>query len=56
VQTPNFATEVDQGINSKVVDLPFLYNFYKGRMVFFSTISAQFACQLAEFLGVGEQC
>jgi hypothetical protein len=43
--SPNFPTKVDQGVNRKVVDLVFLYNFYKGRRVFSSTIFAQFACQ-----------
>jgi hypothetical protein len=43
--SPNFPTKVDQGVNRKVVDLVFLYNFYKGRRVFSSTIFAEFACQ-----------
>jgi hypothetical protein len=33
---PNFGTEVHQAVNSKVVDLTALYNFYKGSRVFFS--------------------
>jgi hypothetical protein len=43
--SPNFWTEVVQAINRKFVDQSTLYNFYKGRMAFFSTICAQFACQ-----------
>jgi hypothetical protein len=43
-------------VNSKVVDLLTLYNFHKGRMAFFSTIFAQFGCQVADFLGASEQC
>jgi hypothetical protein len=45
---------VDQGINSKVVDIPSLYNFYKGRMEFFSTIFAQKASKVCCFLGASE--
>jgi hypothetical protein len=45
---------VVQAVNSKVVDLLTLYNFHKGRMAFFSTIFAQFGCQVADFLGAGE--
>jgi hypothetical protein len=52
--SPNFSTEVDQVDNRKVVDLVFLYNFCKGRRVFFSTIFAQIGCQVGCFLGVGE--
>jgi hypothetical protein len=51
---PNFPTEVDQVDNRKVVDLIPLYNFYKGRMGFFSTIFAQELCQVGSFLGAGE--
>jgi hypothetical protein len=47
---------VDQVINSKVVDLLFLYNFGKGHRVFFSTICAQIGCQVADFRGASEQC
>jgi hypothetical protein len=43
--SPNFPTKVHQGVNRKVVDLVFLYNFCKGRRVFFSTTFAQFAGQ-----------
>jgi hypothetical protein len=43
--------KVVQAVNSKVVDLLTLYNFYKGSMAFFSTIFAQFGCQVADFLG-----
>jgi hypothetical protein len=32
--TQDFEIEVDQGLNRKVVDLPSLYNFYKGHMDF----------------------
>jgi hypothetical protein len=41
-------------MNRKVVDLAFLYNFCKGRRVFFSTIFAQIACQVGSFLGTDE--
>jgi hypothetical protein len=54
--TPNFSTVVGRVINSKVVDLLILYNFYKGRMAFFSTIFAKFSCQVGRFLGASEQC
>jgi hypothetical protein len=47
---------VHQGLNRKVVDQLTLYNFYEGRMGFFSTIFAQIACQDADFLGASEQC
>jgi hypothetical protein len=40
----NFSTIVDQLINRNVVDQTTLYNFYIGRIVFFSTKSAQMAC------------
>jgi hypothetical protein len=53
-KTQIFETQVDQVINSKVVDLLFLYNFGKGHRVFFSTICAQIGCQ--DFLGASEQC
>jgi hypothetical protein len=33
-------------MNRKVVDLTTLYNFYKGRMVFFSTDFAQITAKL----------
>jgi hypothetical protein len=46
--------EVDRVVNRKVVDLIPLYNFYKGRMGFFSTIFAQIACQAGCFLGADE--
>jgi hypothetical protein len=52
--SPIFLTEVVQAVNSKVVDLPILYNFCKVHMAFFSTICAQIACQVADFLGAGE--
>jgi hypothetical protein len=52
--TQNFETEVDQEINSKVVDLLILYHFHKGCMDFFSTIFAQIGYQDAEFLGSSE--
>jgi hypothetical protein len=52
--SPNFPTKVDQGVNSKVVDLLFLYNFYKGCRVFFSTSCAQIVCQVGYFLGACE--
>jgi hypothetical protein len=45
---------VHKDLNSKVVDLASLYNFYKGRMAFFSTNCAQFACQDGSFLGTDE--
>jgi hypothetical protein len=54
VQTRDFATEVNQVINRKVVDQSTLYNLYKGCMGFFSTICAQIACQDADFLGADE--
>jgi hypothetical protein len=38
--------EVHKAVNRKVVDLITLYNFYKGRMVFFSTDFAQTAAKL----------
>jgi hypothetical protein len=47
---------VAQAVNSKVVDLLILYSFQKGHMAFFPTIFAQFGCQVADFLGVSEQC
>jgi hypothetical protein len=52
--TPNVSTEVGRVINSKVVDLLFLYNFRKRHRVFFSTICAQFSCQAGCFLGADE--
>jgi hypothetical protein len=51
--TQNFETEVDQEINSKVVDLLILYHFHKGRIAF-STIFAQIECQDAKILGSSE--
>jgi hypothetical protein len=54
VFSQNFSTEVDQGLISKVVDLLPLYNFYKGRMVFFSTVCAQITCRHCCFLGASE--
>jgi hypothetical protein len=54
--SPIFPTKVSRVINSKVVDLLFLYNFRKRHRVFFSTICAQFGCQDAEILGSSEQC
>jgi hypothetical protein len=53
--TQNSTTEVDQVINSKVVDLLILYHFHKGCIACFSTISAQIGCQDAEFLGSSEE-
>jgi hypothetical protein len=47
---------VPQEVNNKVGDLTTLYNFYKGRMRFFSTICAQNACQFGCFHGADEQC
>jgi hypothetical protein len=47
-------TEVVQGVDSKVVDLIILYNFYKGRMAFFSTLCAQIASKVCCFLGACE--
>jgi hypothetical protein len=41
-------------LNTKVVDLLILYNFYKGRMAFFSTICAQIASKVCCFLGACE--
>jgi hypothetical protein len=41
-------------MNRKVVDRSTLYNFYKDRMVFFSTNCTQIACQDADFLGADE--
>jgi hypothetical protein len=52
--SPIFSTEVGRVINSKVVDLLFLYNFGKGHRVFFSTIFAQIGCQVGCFLGADE--
>jgi hypothetical protein len=52
--SPKSWTEVHQGLNRKVVDLASLYNFYKGRMVFFSTNCPQIACQIRSFLGTDE--
>jgi hypothetical protein len=37
---------VHKVVNRKVVDLTTLYNFYKGRMVFFSTDFAQIEAKL----------
>jgi hypothetical protein len=51
-----FPTKVHLEVNGKVGDLTTLYNFYKGRMGFFSTICAQNACQLGCFHGANEQC
>jgi hypothetical protein len=45
---------VVQAVNSKVVDLLILYNFYKVSMAIFSTMFAQIGCQVGCFLGVGE--
>jgi hypothetical protein len=42
-------------VNRKVVDLTTLYNFYKGSMVFFSTVFAQIAAKLRMPLCFGEQ-
>jgi hypothetical protein len=33
-------------MNTEVVDLPILYNFYKGHLVFFSSDISQKVCQL----------
>jgi hypothetical protein len=52
--TQNFETEVDQEINSKVVEQLILYHFHKGCIAFFSIIFAQSGCQDAEFLGSSE--
>jgi hypothetical protein len=53
--TPKTWTEVHRGVNSKVVDLTTLYNFYKGSIVFFSTDFAESACQLWMPPCLGEQ-
>jgi hypothetical protein len=45
---------VDQVVIRKVVDCSTLDNYFKGYMVFFSTIFAQTACQLGYFPGVDE--
>jgi hypothetical protein len=45
-KTPKFATKVLRGVNTKVVDLRTLNNFYKGYKVFFSTVFAQIAAKL----------
>jgi hypothetical protein len=42
-------------MNTEVVDLPILYNFYKGHLVFFSSDFSQKVCQLWMPLGVSEQ-
>jgi hypothetical protein len=39
-------TIVHKVVNRKVVDLTTLYNFYKGRLVFFSTDLAQITAKL----------
>jgi hypothetical protein len=41
-------------VNSKVVDLTTRYNFYKGSMVFFSTVFAQIDAKLRMSLCFGE--
>jgi hypothetical protein len=42
-------------MNMKVVDLTTLYNFHKGRLVFFSTDFAGTSCQLGMPLCFGKQ-
>jgi hypothetical protein len=42
----NLSTKVHKVMNRKVVDLTTLYNYYKGRMVFFSTDFAQITAKL----------
>jgi hypothetical protein len=44
-----------QGVNSKVVDLTTLYNFYKGSVVFLSTDFAHIATKLRMSLCFGKQ-
>jgi hypothetical protein len=43
---PKLQTAVHRGVNSKVVDLTTLYNFYKGSIVFLPMDCAQFAAKL----------
>jgi hypothetical protein len=52
--SPNFSTEVVQGFYTKVVHHTTLYNFAKSSRVLFSTVCAQCACQVANFLGADE--
>jgi hypothetical protein len=52
--SPDFETKVHWGVKSKVVDLTTLYNFYKGSMMFFSTV-AQTVAKLWMPLYSGEQ-
>jgi hypothetical protein len=47
--TRDFETKVHQGIYTKVVDLLTLYNFYKGRQMFWSTVFAWTAGQVGRF-------
>jgi hypothetical protein len=46
---------MSQGDYTKVIDLPTLYNSYKGLMVFCSMGFAETTCQLGVPLGAGEQ-
>jgi hypothetical protein len=52
--SPKIRTVVHKNLNRKVIDLASLYNFYKGRMAFFSANCAQFACQDGSSLGADE--
>jgi hypothetical protein len=52
--SPIFQTKVHKELITKVVDLATSYNFYKGHVVFFSTVCAQKARQDADFLGADE--
>jgi hypothetical protein len=54
-KSPKFWIEVHKVVNSKVVDLTTLYNFYKCCMVFFSAVFAQIAAKLWMPLCFGEQ-
>jgi hypothetical protein len=53
--TLKIRTKLTQGDYTKVVDLPTLYNCYKGLMLFCSKHFAETACQVGVPLGFGEQ-
>jgi hypothetical protein len=52
--SPIFQTKVHNELITKVTDLVTSFNFYKGHVVFFSTVCAQKTCQDADFLGADE--
>jgi hypothetical protein len=49
--SPDFWTEVHQSVNNKVVDQWPLYNFHKGRQMFWSTVWAGTSSKVRDFHG-----